>query len=608
MPYLFGICGKKPRRTNEEDLATMLGSVSGEPFYSSGRYVNVDMGLYVGWTGHRNSFEDGMPVRNETGQVVLFMSGEVYPDRGVERGLRDRSHRFPDGDASYLVHLYEEQGETVFENLNGQFSGVLVDCRNQNAFLFNDRYGMQRIFVHEGKEGLFFSSTARALLGVLPETRDFDPAGIAEYLTCGATIGTRSLYKGIGILPPASRWTLTKGNVQKKSAYFNRADWEGQENLDRERFDERLIDAIPAVVTKYGKASQTVGISLTGGLDSRIVVACLDMEPGRYPCYTFGSMYRDTYDVQISREVAKACGQDHEVLTLGQDFLDRFPGYFEKAVALSDGYLGLSGAAELYVNSLARTIAPVRLTGNYGSELLRGVRAFKANGLKAKYVTADFAAYLEEAQAAFAQWEHVNPVTFAMFCLAPHQGYGRLSIERSQVVMRTPFLDNELVRLFYRRPDNDVDGITLSALLIGRYKAELLGIPTDRGDLGPGNRLRSILRQVGRKALFKGEYWASHGMPKWVALMMKMMPWLPLEQQMLGRHKFQHYRSWLRKELSAYVRDMLQTNRYLPAFYEKKQLDAMLNEHLEGKNNYLDEIDKALSITLIAKLLFSKEA
>jgi asparagine synthase (glutamine-hydrolysing) len=396
--------------------------------------------------------------------------------------------------------------------------------------------------------------------------------------------------------------------VETKSLYFKRADWEGQEKLDRERFDERLIDALPAVVTKYGKAPQAVGISLTGGLDSRIVVACLDMEPGRYPCYTFGSMYRDTYDVQISREVAKACGQTHEVLTLGQDYLEKFPFYIEKAISLSDGYLGLSGAAELYVNSLARRISPVRLTGNYGSELLRGVRAFKANVPQAKHLTADFAEYLEEARLAFSQTEKDDPVSFTLFNLAPHQGHGRLSIERSQVIMRSPFLDNELVRLFYRRPENDMNGITLSELLIRRHQAELLDIPTDRGDLGPGNRLQSIMRQVGRKALFKGEYWMSHGMPKWVAVMMKMMPWLPLEQQMLGRHKFQHFRRWLRTELSAYVRDMLLTSKYLPAFYENKRIELMVNEHLEGKNNYLDEIDKALSLMLSAKMFFSEES
>jgi asparagine synthase (glutamine-hydrolysing) len=608
MPYLFGIHSREKRRINEEKLCRMMDSVFREPFYNSGRYVNDDLGLYMGWIGHKDSFEDGMPIMNESGQIALFVSGEVFHDRNVEGFSRDQSNTSSDGNASDLVRQYEERGEAFIEELNGQFSGVLVDGRIKKAFLFNDRYGMGRVFVHEGKSGFYFSTTARALLKVLPETCDFDPTGIAEYLTCGATIGNRSLYKGISILPSSSCWTLANGDVEKKSVYFHRADWEVQESLDRKHFDEEVIDSIPAVVRKYGEARQTIGISLTGGLDSRIVVACLDMERRQYPCYTFGSMYRDTFDVRIARDVAKVCRQNHNVLILGQDCLKEFPTYIEKAVSLSDGYLGLSGAAELYVNSLARTIAPIRLTGNYGSELLRGVRAFKASMPQAMCLTADFHEYLKQAQQTFKQLEMVDPLSFVMFNLAPHQGYGRLSIERSQVIMRTPFMDNDIVKLIYRRPANYIDGIALSSSLIKKYRSELLEIPTDRGDLGTNNQFENYLLRMKRRALFKGEYWMSHGMPRWVAATMKMMPWLTLEEKMLGRHKFQHFRSWLRKELAVYVRDMLQTSKYLPAFFEKKRLDSMLNEHLEGKNNYLDEIDKTLSIILSVKLFFSNES
>jgi|WetSurMetagenome_2_1015567.scaffolds.fasta_scaffold30453_2 asparagine synthase (glutamine-hydrolysing) len=598
MPYLFGVYGREPRGMNEHNLCRMMDCVSREPFYNSGKYVNEDMGLYIGWISHKDSFEDGMPVWNESGQIALFVSGEVFHDPGVEKDLKDKLHRFSDGDASYLVHLYEEHGEKFFEKLNGQYSGVIFDSRIKSGFLFNDRYGMKRIYVHEGKSGLWFSTTARALLKVLPEARDFDPVGIAEYLTCGATIGTRSLYKGISVLPSASLWTLANGEVAKKSLYFNRTDWEGQERLDQKRFDEEVIDSIPAVVRKYGESRQTVGISLTGGLDSRIVIACLDMEPRQYPCYTFGSMYRDTCDVRIARDLARVCRQNHEVLILGHDYLRQFPRYIEKAISLSDGYLGLSGAGELYVNALARDIAPVRMTGNYGSELIRGVRAFKAIMPQEPYLLTDFRPFLEEAQQAFKKLEKMDPVSYAMFHLAPNQGHGRLSIEQSRVLMRTPFLDNELVKLMYKRPQGYMNGIELSVSIIRRYNPDLIAVPTDRGDMGPVSLLSKYLIKSQRRLTSKGEYWMSHGMPQWVATLTRLAPWLSVERRMLGQHKFQHYRRWLHKELSDYVRDVLISGVHFPPCFDKQNLQKMVNDHSSGRRNYVDEIDKILTLTL----------
>ena len=607
MPGIVGIVSKGNKADNENDLRDMMSSMYHESFYNIGRYVNHSMGLYIGWSCHTNSFADCMPIHNESGKIVLFLNGEVFSDHILLQGLKDKGHQFDDGDASYLVHLYEEQGSKFFENLNGQYSGILLDDHIKKAFLFNDRYGMQRVFLHEGKSALHFANNAKALLRVLPATREFDPVGVAEYLTCGGTIGARSLFNNIHVLPAASLWTIATSGVEKKSYYFERKEWECQERLDEKCFNDKVIEIVPTVINKYGKAKIPSGISLTGGLDSRILVACLYMEPGEYPCYTFGSMHRDTYDVRIAREVAKACGQSYNVLIVGDDYLRDFPRYLEKAVTLSDGYLGLSGASELYVNSLARNIAPIRITGNYGSELIRGVRAFKAVMPQANFLSADFHPFVENAQKTFRQFEKVDPVSFAMFNLAPYQGYGRLSIEQAMVIMRTPFLDNELVKLMYTQPLGYSNGTELSASIIKKFKPDLMEIPTDRGDIGPKLLLAKYLMRFNRLVTFKGEYWISHGMPQWVATLTRIMPWLNLEGIMIGRHKFQHYRSWLRSELADYVRDTLQSNRYLPPFFDRRKVTEMINDHLKGQKNYVDEIDKALTMVLSVKLLFNQD-
>ena len=100
--------------------------------------------------------------------------------------------------------------------------------------------------------------------------------------------------------------------------------------------------------------------------------------PGSLPCYTFGSMYRDNQDVSLARKVAKMCGQSHQVITTGREFLSQFAHYAARSVYLTDACVDLSRSPDLYVNEKVREIAPVRMVGTYGSEMLLHAVMFKA--------------------------------------------------------------------------------------------------------------------------------------------------------------------------------------------------------------------------------------
>ena len=107
-------------------------------------------------------------------------------------------------DASYLVCLYEEMGLGFLERLNGWFSGVLVDLRQQTVVVFNDRYGLNRVYYHEAPDGFYFSSEAKSLLKVLPGLRRLDCRGVAETVSCGCVLQNRTLFSGISLLPGGS--------------------------------------------------------------------------------------------------------------------------------------------------------------------------------------------------------------------------------------------------------------------------------------------------------------------------------------------------------------------------------------------------------------------
>ena len=101
--------------------------------------------------------------------------------------------------------------------------------------------------------------------------------------------------------------------------------------MNEKQFVPLLVESFGDIVDRYSTGSLPIGISLTGGFDSRMIMACLNTESAEFPCFTFGSQYRETFDVQIARKVAKTCDQYHYVLELGDDFLRNFPRYIEKS-------------------------------------------------------------------------------------------------------------------------------------------------------------------------------------------------------------------------------------------------------------------------------------
>src|SRR5438309_2251118 len=122
MPGIAGIIAKGYHPENPTALDGMVKAMLHERFYTSGTYANDRTGLWVGWVCHEGSFSDCLPVWNENRDIGLVFSGENFADQSEIGYLGTRGHRFEPGNASYLVHLYEELGLKFLERLNGWFS------------------------------------------------------------------------------------------------------------------------------------------------------------------------------------------------------------------------------------------------------------------------------------------------------------------------------------------------------------------------------------------------------------------------------------------------------------------------------------------------------
>jgi asparagine synthase (glutamine-hydrolysing) len=590
MPGIVGLATRMPRRQALAELGMMVEALEHERFYVKGTWEDESLGVYVGWVARGNSFSDGMPLRNDRGDKVLIFSGENFPSPGTARGS-----------LSYLVHLAETDPDFLLR-LNGRFQGLLADRTHGTAMLFNDRFGMHRLYYHLGKDNLYFAAEAKAILAVRPELRRVNLHAMGEFVSCGCVLENRTLFEGIHVLPGASRWVIRGGLVEEKGTYFNPKKWEEEEPLEPEKYYEELRGVFTRNLPRYFEGKERIGISLTGGLDTRMIMAWQKCPPNSTPCYTFSGMFRDCRDVIVAKEVAQVCEQSHEVIRVGRDFLGRFPHYAERAVYLTDGCVDVRRASDLYLNERVREIAPVRMTGNYGSEVLRGVIAFKPSKNLPGLFQQEVLPFFHQAEQTYKSLRQGHPLSFAVFKQAPWHHYGLLALEETQVSIRSPYLDHDLVRTVFQAPKSSFVNDDVCLRLIADGSPALRRIPTERGVIA-GTGLATGTWDKWIKFLSKAEYAYDYGMPQWLARIDNIVSPLRLERWFLGRQKFNHYRIWYRDDLSDYVRQMLLDSRTLSRPYLKRSMvESMLRGHLKGERNYTTEIHTVLSLELLHRL------
>lgn len=611
MPGITGIITEYSDGTEKQKLNCMLNCMLHESFYTHGTYVNQEMGFFIGYVSLENSFSDCMPIYNEKKDLVLFLTGECYVDREVISDLVHRGHDFNPDNASFMIHLYEEHGENFFKDLNGWCNGMILDLAKGKAILFNDRYGMRRIYYHEKKNAFVFSSEAKSLLKALPSLRELDPRGIGEYLTYDCVLENRTYFSNIFLLPPGSAWEFSQGKANKKQ-YFDPTPLENQTALSKARFSDELTETLKGILPRYF-TGESIGISLTGGLDTRSILACLDPAPGELPCFTFGGTYRDILDVRIAPRVAKACNQTHRVLRMDDaEFLAEYPLHVQRSIYMTDGIQGVDSADVIQFNKMAREVAPIRMTGKYGSQVLKSVLAFQDRSPYEQLIDDDFKEYVTVARDTCSMLTKEHDFSFLLYHEIPWWWNGFTAAESSQVSVRSPYLDNDLIKLLYRAPSRTSDfGTKFQLDVIKENNPKLMFIPTTGTHGGSSSALISNFVNIFINLLLKADLIHIRerlpnfdSMTHWIGRIDHLLSPLHADKLIMGFADFRRYRIWFRDQLAEYLNETLLSSRtFNRPYWNKSYLEKVVNDHTKGHGTYLREIRKLLQIELIHRVL-----
>lgn len=611
MPGIVAIIQKQPDEHGAQLLTTMISSMMHESFYVATTGQNSELGWYAGSVSLEGSLTQKMPVTNERGDLVLFLAGECFMDEERVAQLQRHGHVLQPTQVDFLIHLYEEAGEACLAQVSGWFCGVIFDKRQGKALVFNDRYGIHRLYCHEDKNGYYFASEAKALLAAYPSLRVIDPQAVAEYLSYDCVLDDRTYFSQIKLLPGGSIWRFKAGHVDRRF-YFHIHQLEDQEPLPVKQFFPALEGTFAKILPRY-LTGPKIALALTGGLDTRMILSAISELPQNLITLTYGHAQRECIDVKLARAVANVMNLSHHTISLDHQFLRNYSSYLTKAIYITDGLAHATNVEGIYLNQLARLFAPIKLTGKFGSQILGKVRrAQRPRPIDASLIHPDFHPFMEIASKELMRYANHPHLSFILQCEIPWFWATATVTEMSQLMVRSPFLDNEVIELLYRAPREGFDGAEFQIEMIQRYRPDLLGIRTNKGSGGQPSVLSGIIRSSYkvRGLLDKALCWDTlpyqlhHLITRFDA---SVLTPLHLDRLIVGFEHFRQYGRWFREELADQIKAILLDPRTLQRpFWNQQQVIRIINDHLNGRGRFLVELRKILTIELILRTLIEE--
>lgn len=313
------------------------------------------------------------PIHNETGDLWLVLNGEVYNHRQLRERLEHRGHEFyTESDTETIVHLYEEKGEALVNDLRGFFAFALYDSKNKKLILARDKVGKAPLYYYAKSDGretsLRFASSLRALISA-----DFavtlNRAAVAHYLTYLYNPLEDSMVEGVRRLLPGHTLTLDIRSGQLTKRRY----WELDLSVvDHSMSEEAALslaeDSLDEAVRLRLSAKVPVGAFLSGGVDSSAVCASLSRMGVRVNTFALG-FESSRSEAGYAALVASSLGLDHREFFLSPDVLGSLP---EVVSSLDEPVGSPSIVPTWFLSKKARGHVGVALTGDGGDEVFFG--------------------------------------------------------------------------------------------------------------------------------------------------------------------------------------------------------------------------------------------
>jgi len=313
------------------------------------------------------------PMSDREEAVWVIFNGEIYNFQELRKELESYGHAFrTNSDTEAILHGYKQWGDEVLNRLNGMFGLAIWDVRKRRLVLARDAFGIKLVYYRVDGGRLYFGSEMRAVRAAMPEKFKIDSTSLNLFLRYRFTPSPHTIIEGIRKLAPGTKLTVENGSYQVSRWYtYKPESFRPAKSPGGAR--EELLAIYKRVVRRQLISDVPVGLLLSGGLDSGLLLALMNLYGKGWPTYTVG--YGASYahdELTDAEETARVLGSKHTSVLITRELFEQS---LPKIVRAVEEPIATSSIVPMYfVCERARQDVKVALVGQGPDELFGGYK------------------------------------------------------------------------------------------------------------------------------------------------------------------------------------------------------------------------------------------
>ncbi len=305
MPGILGIVQTGMRsETANRAIDHMIGPLIHFPWYQWAKenWQGATLGIVSLGTFTR------MPrcVMSENKRHMLAFEGELYNAAELQKelGLNNLPGDAADIQAAVVLHAMMRWGTAALNRFNGLFQLALWDSLQQELLVSGDRGGLRPIYYAQHKDKLAFAPEVKALLTLPWVSRDMNYHGILSFLRHGFCTGPRTFFQDVRTLPPGSFAVFRQGRLEIQRYW--KMDFQAHAQGNEKEMQRRFVETWTEVMQEQSRGDYQLGLPLSGGVDSRLILSALSAQQRDVMTFTIGNP--GCKDAEIAQRLAEIAG------------------------------------------------------------------------------------------------------------------------------------------------------------------------------------------------------------------------------------------------------------------------------------------------------------
>lgn len=365
---IYNVCQDKP--VPKDILTRMRDALVHRGPDDAGDFIENNVGLAMRRLNIIDLDTGHQPIHNEDKTIWIVFNGEIYNFPELREGLVKRGHSlYTKSDTEIIIHLYEEEGKSCVNKLNGMFAFAIWDSNKKRIFLARDKMGQKPLFYKFENGQLIFASEIKSILKYSSTSREIDFEALNEYLTFEYIPAPKTIFKGINKLPASHIMTIDNEKLSIER-YWNICP-EKLNNIDEVDTGERLLDLLNLSIKRHMLSDVPLGVFLSGGIDSSCIASLASRLTNRN-LKTFSISFDDASfdESNYSSFMADYIGSEHyEMKFKEKDCMDLVPYIYD---IVDEPFADASVLPTYILSKFAKKYITVALGGDGGDELFAG--------------------------------------------------------------------------------------------------------------------------------------------------------------------------------------------------------------------------------------------